>query len=731
MPTRSNVLDFLNVNEVESPLDLVSSPLTPLQLHKLIDCTEAYGQTLRIWMLRVLLYTPAIEHFKREYSFALEQSCSFLGLENYEFLTFSKDLVTLRQEFEGIQQQWALQLDEAFVFPAFLQTNLNKLSEVVTLSETEKLILGFFILLHAEDVLSDCCDLIGNNLNEFSLAKNLAPVLGIELRELTELLGPQSSLRRSGLIQFDIHSLGTMRYCIDLVTPMFVGLMLKDQQSMHDLLQGTVQRAEQGHLLPTDYPHVEDRLEAVKTYLRHAMAHKQSGVNIMIYGANGTGKTQLAKLIAQELGCCLMEISASNEQGDPVSATRRLRSYRLAQPFFNHGDTIILFDECEEVFSSNPFLVEDTDKKSAGAMKSWINQSLDHNNLPTIWIANSIDNLDLAYIRRFAMCFEMTVPPESQRYQLLTHACNGVISEEAITHIAKSPAVSPALITKSAEVIKVIAADKSESERDRLILQLINDKLRVQGAKEVTLKEDVCDDAQSFAPELIHCETDLVEILEGVRHSGQGRLIFFGPPGTGKTEAGKWLAKNLEMPHLAYKVSDLLSPYVGESEQNIARAFKRARLKNAVLQLDEVDSFLSERGQSRQNWTTTIVNQILTEIDTFEGVFVASTNRIEQIDEAALRRFDLCLKFDFMKPAQAVQMFTATCAELGITSEVDVWSASLSKLKNLTPGDFAQIKRQAKFLKHHSAQKVFESLQKAISLKKSTVYHSMGFVQAT
>ncbi|NDY84450.1 ATP-binding protein [Orrella sp. NBD-18] len=723
-------LKLVEAIESECPPALECSALTTIQLQKLIDSSEEYGMTLRIWMLRTLLYTPALEQFNRSSSFTLAQVCEFLGLENYESFVHSNNLSALLAALKVKQNEWESSLGHAVVLPKRIKINLDKLSEIVALSENEKLVLGFFILLHTEEILSDCCNMIGNHLNEFLLVKSVAPVLGLEPAVLNNLLGTQSTLRKSGLIQFDMHNTGTLRYCIDLITPMFVSLMLKDQQNMCEILQGLVHQASAGHLRSVDYRHVKDRLKTVKTYLMHALKSKDSGVNVLIYGMNGTGKTQFAKLVAQELGCTLMEVSACNEAGDPISATRRFRSHRLAQPFFSQGHTIVLFDECEEVFDSAPMFAADCDKSPTAALKSYINQTLESNILPTIWIANSIDNFDLAYIRRFAICFEMNMPPETQRLRLLKRAFKGIVNQKTLCAAAKSPAISPALISKSATVLKTIAKNKTTLDLNQVALQLLNDKLRIQGATEIAMNDDAIADKPRFDPAFIHCDASLPDILDGMRQNGQGRLILFGPPGTGKTEAGKWLAKSLGLPHLSFKASDLLSPFVGECEQNIAAAFKRAGQTKALLQFDEVDSFLSQRAQSNQKWTITMVNQILTEIDSFEGIFIASTNRISDIDEAALRRFDMCLKFDFLTSAQSLRLFKATCAELEIKSDVEIWGASVQKLINLTPGDFAQILRQSKFVKHHTAQTVFNALHKATSLKKSTGARPMGFIQA-
>ena len=107
------------------------------------------------------------------------------------------------------------------------------------------------------------------------------------------------------------------------------------------------------------------------------------------------------------------------------------------------------------------------------------------------------------------------------------------------------------------------------------------------------------------------------------------------------------MANEIKAPILVKKGSDLLGPYVGQSEKNIADAFAEAKSSKAVLLIDEVDSFLSKRTNANQSWEVALVNQVLVELSDFTGIFIATTNlEASELDPAALRRFDLKVKFD-------------------------------------------------------------------------------------
>src|SRR5207237_682577 len=144
-----------------------------------------------------------------------------------------------------------------------------------------------------------------------------------------------------------------------------------------------------------------------------------------------------------------------------------------------------------------------------------------------------------------------------------------------------------------------------------------------------------------YDPAFVQADTDLAQLADGLAHSRSGRLCLYGPPGTGKTAYARWLADRIGMPLSVKRASDLMSKWVGESEKNLASAFKQAELAGAVLLIDEVDSFLQDRRGASHGWEVSQVNEMLTQMESFSGLLVASTNLMRGLDQAALRRFDL------------------------------------------------------------------------------------------
>jgi SpoVK/Ycf46/Vps4 family AAA+-type ATPase len=171
-----------------------------------------------------------------------------------------------------------------------------------------------------------------------------------------------------------------------------------------------------------------------------------------------------------------------------------------------------------------------------------------------------------------------------------------------------------------------------------------------------------------------------------------------------------------------------MSMWVGGSEKNIAQAFRQAEQEGALLLIDEVDSFLQDRRSAIRSWEVTLVNEMLTQIESFPGVFLASTNLMDDIDQAALRRFDLKVKFDFLKPAQASELLNRYCIQLGFAPPQPDELARLSRLRTLTPGDFAAVIRQNRFRPISTAAALVSALEAECTVKE-TATPAIGFVQ--
>ncbi|MDP1534226.1 MAG: ATP-binding protein, partial [Rubrivivax sp.] len=221
------------------------------------------------------------------------------------------------------------------------------------------------------------------------------------------------------------------------------------------------------------------------------------------------------------------------------------------------------------------------------------------------------------------------------------------------------------------------------------------------------------------------------KIVEALRRKGYGTLCFYGPPGTGKTALAEHIAKEMERPLIVKQASDLMSKYVGETEQNMAAMFAEAEAEKAVLLLDEADSFLQDRRGAQRTYEVTEVNEMLQGMERYRGIFVCTTNLLESLDQAALRRFTFKIKFMPLTALQREKMFVTEALAGDAGGLNGAVRERLARLDQLCPGDFAAVKRQTDILAVEFTADEFLSQLEAEHRIKPEVREArgMGFIQ--
>jgi SpoVK/Ycf46/Vps4 family AAA+-type ATPase len=177
-----------------------------------------------------------------------------------------------------------------------------------------------------------------------------------------------------------------------------------------------------------------------------------------------------------------------------------------------------------------------------------------------------------------------------------------------------------------------------------------------------------------------------------------GTLCFYGPPGTGKSALAEHIATSLDKPLIIKQASDLMSKYIGETEQNMAAMFREAEAEDSILLLNEADRFLQDRRGAQRNYEMTEINEMLQGMERCHGIFICTTNLMDRVDQAALRRFTFKIQFKPLTPSQRETLFVAeACSGDAVLLEVTL-SKRLAALDQLCPGDFAAVRRQANLL---------------------------------
>lgn len=602
-----------------------------------------------------------------------------------------------------------------------LQKNLKMLQARLQLSEVEYQILEFAILLSSEIPLHKAGEMLKIS-SSGKLFAILSIILGVNQKDLRRALAPSGILRKSGLLSLDIGMHNDLTEALDLISSDFAENMKSSAANPVTLFRNMVLPGKPPQLNLADYPQIEQELSILVPYLKASSETGKAGVNILIHGMPGTGKTELARTLAKHLELALYEVATEDDDEDLLNGKERLRAFSASQAFFSQDKALILFDEAEDVFNDGSAFSHST----AQSHKAWINRMLEENAVPSIWLSNSIRGMDPAFLRRFDMVFNLPIAPKNQREKMIKKSSRGLLDAKAISQLAESEKLSPAVISRATSVIRMVRPNLQNISPGEAVAFLVNNTLEAQGHNPIR-QNNPNRLPEVYDPAFINADVNLSEIAQGIIQTKSARLCLYGPPGTGKTAFGRWLAEQMGMPLHIKRSSDLMSMWVGGTEKNIARAFRAAERENAILLIDEVDSFLQDRRSAQRSWEVSQVNEMLTQMESFPGIFIASTNLMDGLDQASLRRFDMKTKFDFLKTDQAWHLLARYCRLMGLPEPGDILQKRLSRLHNLTPGDFAAVSRQSRFRKIVSGEVLVAALETETALKENSK-PAIGFV---
>jgi SpoVK/Ycf46/Vps4 family AAA+-type ATPase len=538
----------------------------------------------------------------------------------------------------------------------------------------------------------------------------LAAVAGVSASELAEALRAGSRLERIGMVE-NLISEHNITDLADLmkVSEQLPPVLMRKYDGPSDLMAVFTRPAARSELTPADFHFVADDREMLTALLRNAVARKEPGVNVLLYGPPGTGKTELAKVCAQDAGLELYEVEYADRDGNSLTGRDRYRSLQISQVFLKASSNVaLLFDEVEDVFppistdaAQLIARLDTSDAMPSGSVsgKAWVNQILETNPVPVLWVTNRIEQIDPAFRRRFQYHLELNSPPPGAREALVTRALAGVpVGEGFAAKLAERKGLTPAQIRTAVKFARLAGGDGASDLQPLIERQLGNadralgnDAGNERGARRVVTSYDLT---------LLNTESrfPIPKVVEALRRKGFGTLCFHGPPGTGKTALAEHVAVSLSRRLMIRQASDIVSKYVGETEQNMARMFGEAETEGAVLLLDEADSFLRSRRMAERNYEVSEVNEMLQGMERFSGVFICTTNLFQDLDEAALRRFTFKIRFHPLSTEQRERMFVAEVLDGDATRLTAEQRTRLRALDQLAPGDFASVKRQVDVL---------------------------------
>ena len=364
--------------------------------------------------------------------------------------------------------------------------------------------------------------------------------------------------------------------------------------------------------------------------------------NILLYGAPGTGKTSFARSLAKELGRTAYEIKQGDDDGKNMKSEARMMGIQVCNAQEDAKESLMIVDEADELLrgTSCGFSLFGFDFGGGKSTeKGVMNSILDEMKIPAIWISNAPSMaMDESVRRRFdySVCFERLNSAQRVaiwRNQVAKHGLESLISEAMTDEYAAKYETSAGGISTVLANVKRMAPEAEKV--DELIATLMKPHCKLMGVKSgngfLPAKDYSLDGLN------IRGKVSLDRVVKAARNYldadfGAGdvdkprmNILLFGPPGTGKTEFVKYLGKILDRKVVVVKGSDILGCYVGETEQNIAKAFRRAEAERAILFFDEVDGLLQDRSGASHRWEITQVNELLQQMENFDGVMVAAT----------------------------------------------------------------------------------------------------------
>lgn len=676
-----------------------------------------------LWLLRLMAPLGNYKYFIKEHYFDENDLAVALGLgrflgandeTSYKPSVVKTELFQTWQKAENRKSRF-LHLDRE------LTKNVDSLCTSLGLNKAEKTILHFCISAAVNETLSLGLRMT-RQLSFMDIQRLFSVTLDLPINDVRQALLPSGTLGMSGLLNVDVQQRIDFVGKVQLLDGLAEGMYIY-HDNPRSLLHDIIHASPKAKLREADYPHFAHEIALASRYVEAAVSTRKKGINLLFHGVPGSGKTEFARMLAGKLDLELFEIASSNRSEIPLDGDDRFRAYRLGQKLCERKNrSAILFDEVEDVFGHS---FSHFELRTHTGKKCWVNHILEENPVPAFWITNRVDEIDAAYLRRFDLVLEFKAPPRGIRERMISNYLTDLpVSETWKKRMAEHEILVPALIERAAKVVKEATPDATPADAEQSLEKIIGNTVEAMGYQRPQLSKNSW--VTTYRPDILNTDQDIATLCNGLKQHRQARICLFGPPGTGKTAFGKHVAEILDMPLIAKRASDIISPYVGMAEQNIAHMFREARDDNAVLLLDEADSFLLARQNARYSWEISFINEMLTQMECFEGIFIASTNFLTALDPATMRRFDVKLKFDYLRPEQAWVMFLDLAKAQGFDT-CESLKPKIQVIENLAPGDFAVVSRKLRLTTASHPETLVEMLVDECKVKSDGHSRSIGF----
>jgi ATPases of the AAA+ class len=617
------------------------------------------------------------------------------------------------------------------------EKKLGEIKSIFSLNDVEKELLLLFHLIN-----NDCMvDQLRDNLSELMQVRTykgisaqnkwpFAILTGCKKLDIDKALSSSSTLLRSCLIDDELNIPSEITSFIEGGN---------DNPISNKYFSGFT-----GEAVPIDYHTIDKKhIGMVKTLFENKPRDK--GINILLYGEPGTGKTEFARSLGKAFGLSIYEIHNIDAESDRERGLNffRYRALLACQRMVDTNKSLIIVDESDTLLNS----VSSFFSFTPVAEKGQINKVLDDSNALIVWITNRYDGIDESTKRRFDYSIGFEKLTFGQRrtiwqHSLSKHKLTGCISEKEIDSLAADFEISAGGIDVALRnAARIYARSKSSQGILDVIHGLMKAHLTILDTDKIGLNVKKAN-APDYSLDGLNIKGDVQGTISIIKKfndywttTGENveirnmNLLLYGLPGTGKTEFAKHIARLMKRRLIVKRASDILSMWVGQTEKIIRQAFCEAERDKAVLFIDEADSLLGAREGASQSWEITQVNEMLTNMENFRGMLICATNFKRIVDSAAIRRFNIKLEFDYLKPEGAVTFYNLFMKNLVETPLSDRQAALVGNIPTLTPGDFKVVYQKYSFLDKNELfhDRIIDALREEIRAKNANAGKTMGF----
>ncbi len=453
-----------------------------------------------------------------------------------------------------------------------------------------------------------------------------------------------------------------------------------------------------------------------------------SSTHIIFYGPPGTGKTSLAYGIGKKLGLPIYLVEHGGKQKGWKCQAAVTASVNVA----SQGEgALVIADDADNIIGTRNswfFSGETSDKR-------WLHDILETPGVRMIWTVNSIAQLEESVARRFA--FSLSFKPFSRLQRkriweniLTDYRLDAYFNDHELEDLACRFEASAGVIEQAVKKAAEIGPDSKDEVHKAILLSLEAHQSLVNGGCKPVIAGKI--DPKSFTIDGLNVSgvdpeglmKELESFSDYLKHSRNDEpvgmsLLFHGVSGSGKSHMARFIAHRLDKEILVKRGSDILSSWVGGTEQNIRAAFDEATEKDAILLYDESDFLLGSRDRAVHSWEISQVNEFLTAMETFRGIQIYTTNRLADLDAATLRRFDHKVEFGYLESEGVVVFYKKILQPLVGSEPQKQLEKELKGINGLTPGDFKVVLSKYRFKAHDeiSHKVLIEALREEARVK--------------